>query len=47
MADKVIYEKMVNEAVNAAKAVFGVIKVKRGGPLRLLTVSPTWMPSTG
>lgn len=40
MADKVIYEKMVNEAVNAAKAVFGVIKVKRGGPFKITDSKP-------
>lgn len=40
MADKVIYEKMINEAVNAAKAVFGVIKVKRGGPFKFTDSKP-------
>ncbi len=40
MADKAIYEKMVNEAVNAAKAVFGVIKVKRGGPFKIADSKP-------
>ncbi len=40
MADKVIYEKMINEAVTAAKAVFGVIKVKRGGPFKFTDSKP-------
>jgi len=35
-----IYEKMVNEAVGAAKAVFGVIKVKRGGPFKIADCKP-------
>ena len=29
-----IYEKMINEAVGATKAVFSVIKEKRGGSSR-------------
>ena len=35
-----IYEKMINEAVTAAKAVFGVIKVKRGGPFKIADSKP-------
>jgi len=35
-----IYEKMVNEAVGAAKADFGVIKVKRGGPFKFPDCKP-------
>lgn len=40
MADKVIYEKMIEEAVGAAKAVFGVIEEKRGGPFKLVDSKP-------
>ncbi|RLC67306.1 MAG: DUF2193 domain-containing protein [Chloroflexi bacterium] len=34
------YEKMVNEAVGATKAVFGVIKEKRGGTFKLTDAKP-------
>jgi len=35
-----IYEKMINEAVGATKAVFGVIKEKRGGTFKLTDCKP-------
>lgn len=35
-----IYEKMVNEAVGATKAVYGVIKEKRGGTFKLTDAKP-------
>ena len=40
MADKAIYEKMINEAVGAAKSVLGVIKEKRGGKFLLTDCKP-------
>jgi hypothetical protein len=35
-----VYEKMINEAVGATKAVFGVIKEKRGGTFKLTDCKP-------
>jgi hypothetical protein len=35
-----VYEKMVNEGVGATKAVFGVIKEKRGGTFKLADCKP-------
>ncbi|RLC70129.1 MAG: DUF2193 domain-containing protein [Chloroflexi bacterium] len=35
-----LYEKMVNEAVGAAKSVFGVIKEKRGGTFKIADAKP-------
>lgn len=35
-----IYEKMINEAVGATKAVFSVIKAKRGGEFKLTDCKP-------
>jgi len=35
-----IYEKMINEAVGATKAVFSVIKEKRGGDFKLVDCKP-------
>ncbi len=35
-----IYEKMVNEAVGATKAVYGVIKEKRGGTFKITDAKP-------
>lgn len=35
-----VYGKMIDEAMTAAKAVFGVIKVKRGGPFKLADSKP-------
>lgn len=35
-----IYEKMINEAVGATKAVFGVNKEKRGGTFKLTDAKP-------
>ena len=35
-----IYEKMINEAVAAAKSVYGVIKEKRGGEFKLADCKP-------
>ena len=35
-----IYEKMINEAVGATKAVFSVIKEKRGGTFKLTDCKP-------
>jgi len=40
MADKVLYEKMVNECVGAAKAVLDVIRAKRGGPFKITDGKP-------
>ncbi len=35
-----VYGKMIDEAMTAAKAVFGVIKEKRGGPFKLADSKP-------
>ena len=35
-----IYEKMINEAVGATKAVMGVIKEKRGGTFKVTDAKP-------
>jgi len=35
-----IYEKMINEALGATKAVFGVIKEKRGGEFKITDCKP-------
>lgn len=40
MADKALFEKMINEAVGATLAVFNVIKQKRGGTFRLPDAKP-------
>jgi hypothetical protein len=40
MASKVVYEKMVNEAVGAAKADLGVIREKRGGAFKISDCKP-------
>ncbi|MCR4427983.1 MAG: DUF2193 domain-containing protein [Caldiserica bacterium] len=40
MPDKAVYEKMVNEAVGAARSVYGVIKEKRGGTFKLTDAKP-------
>lgn len=40
MPDKAIYEKMVKEAVGAARADYGVIKQKRGGQFKLTDAKP-------
>jgi hypothetical protein len=40
MPDKALYEKMVNEAVGAARADLGVIKEKRGGVFKLTDAKP-------
>jgi len=40
MAQKALYEKMVNEAIGAAKAVLGVIREHRGGKFSLTHCKP-------
>ena len=35
-----VYKKMVDKAVGATKAVFGVIKAKRGGTFKLTNAKP-------
>ena len=40
MADKKLYEKMVNEAIGAAKSVLGVIREHRGGKFSLTHCKP-------
>ena len=40
MADKKLYEKMVNEGVGAAKAVLGVIREHRGGKFSVTHCKP-------
>jgi hypothetical protein len=35
-----VYEKMVNEAVGAAKSVLGVIREKRGGTFKIADAKP-------
>jgi hypothetical protein len=40
MADKKLYEKMINEGVGAAYSVLNVIKEKRGGPFKIADCKP-------
>ena len=35
-----LYEKMINEAVGATKAVFGVNKANRGGTFKVTDAKP-------